>query len=369
MIHKLTIKNFKSHSNTVLELSNINLLTGMNGMGKSSIIQSLLLLRQSNSKGLLSDGLELNGELCNIGVAHDAIYQFADTDLIEFEIQVSEVSLNWVFDAGPDFSQKTFIRSPLTNNRVLNYLSLFNINFQYISAYRNGPTSSYVKDSSAVEIFSQISRSEGRGELVAHFLNQYADRPVVPELCRGNVSNELRVQVEEWMREISPNINVHIEAHDTSFNVSYSFNRGEGNVKTNEFRAANVGFGISYVLPIVVATLHAPEGSLILIENPESHIHPTGQAVLMELIAKAASNGVQFIIETHSDHIINGLLVAVKKGNIAPEKATVHFFDRDDQVHATCCHSMAVLEGGKIRKPPRGFFDQFDKDMKTLVGF
>lgn len=369
MINKLTVKNFKSHSKTELELSQINLLTGMNGMGKSSIIQALLLLRQTHFRGLLNKGLELNGELCNIGLAKDAIYQYAEeSDLIEIELEDFDSPFAWSFNAGPDYINSTFIKSEVSADGELDSLSLFNNNFQYISAYRNGPRSNYTKDSSSVEIFNQISRKEGRCELVAHFLHHFSKNDVNEELAKTD-DLTLRAQVEEWMREISPDINIHIAPDDTSFSINFSFNRAERQTKTNEFKSGNVGFGISYVLPIVVAILQAPKDSLILIENPESHIHPTGQAVLMELIAKAASQGVQFIIETHSDHIINGLLVATNKKSVKPEDSTVHFFDRDAKDHATRAYSMDILPGGKIQDPPKGFFDQFDKDMKMLVGF
>ena len=66
MINKLTINNFKIHSNTELELSNLNILTGINGVGKSSVFQSLLLLRQSYEANVLSTGLQLNKPYCDI---------------------------------------------------------------------------------------------------------------------------------------------------------------------------------------------------------------------------------------------------------------------------------------------------------------
>ncbi|MBF0519577.1 MAG: DUF3696 domain-containing protein [Nitrospirae bacterium] len=87
------------------------------------------------------------------------------------------------------------------------------------------------------------------------------------------------------------------------------------------------------------------------------------------MICKSAKAGVQFIIETHSDHIINGLLVATKKGIINTDDSKVYFFDRDIKTHATQVTDLPVLPGGKIRKPPKGFFDQKDLDMRALMGF
>jgi predicted ATPase len=63
------------------------------------------------------------------------------------------------------------------------------------------------------------------------------------------------------------------------------------------------------------------------------------------------------------------LTCCYKKGFIRHDASTVHFLDRKEHEHATTAHAMDVLPGGKIKSPPAGFFDQFDKDMKTLIGF
>ena len=76
MITKLKIANFKSHRNTNLNASNLTVLTGVNSSGKTSVLQSLLLLRQSFLKNRLSNALDLNDPLCFIGVAGEALSQF-----------------------------------------------------------------------------------------------------------------------------------------------------------------------------------------------------------------------------------------------------------------------------------------------------
>jgi predicted ATPase len=382
MIDKLQIKNFKVHADTKLDLSNINILTGMNGMGKSSVIQSLLLLRQTQIRGFLRRGLELNGELSSIGVASDAMYKYADSDHLELILTQDKKVYDWSFKVDSSNLSKTFIQSD--NNVDFNpeEISLFTNDFQYISAFRNGPVGDYEKDTSSVELLNQISRREGRSELVAHyfdFFNQY----IVHDSLLKNIEadHSVRYQVEEWMREISPNLNIDVTPRDTSYVINYSYNRGQGETRTEPMRDTNIGFGVSYVLPIVVATLVAnsrisEEGSefkaarkLIIIENPEAHIHPRAQAKLMELICLAAANGVQFIIETHSDHIINGLLVAIKQKVLALDKAKIYYLTRNEKEHSSVAHPLDLQPGGKIRQPPAGFFDQIDISMKTLIGF
>ena len=86
MLNNITIDNFKCHQHTDLELKPLTILTGINGFGKSSVIQSLLLLRQSHIKGLLPNGIDLNIPLVNIGIVDDALYKFASEPIIKFSI-------------------------------------------------------------------------------------------------------------------------------------------------------------------------------------------------------------------------------------------------------------------------------------------
>ena len=106
-----------------------------------------------------------------------------------------------------------------------------------------------------------------------------------------------------------------------------------------------------------------------MIENPEAHLHPKGQAVLMELVSKAVAHGVQIIIESHSDHIINGSLVAVNKKWITPNLLSIYYFEREEHGHTALSHHLQISETGHITRPPKGFFDQIDIDLRTLTGF
>ncbi len=91
-----------------------------------------------------------------------------------------------------------------------------------------------------------------------------------------------------------------------------------------------MGFGLTYVLPVITAILGAHRGDLLLIENPEAHLHPAAQCAVVRLCALAAQNGIQLLIETHSDHFLNGVRVAVKQSEIAPEETSILFFDREE---------------------------------------
>ncbi len=369
MINNISLKNFKSHKNTQMELGNINFLCGQNGVGKSSIIQSLLLLRQTFLKGRLDKILSLNHPFCYVGTGADALYQYAENDEITFEVSYNNKNLKWIFDAkrqASDFIEISKNHTAITEN--LQTIPLFNYDFQYISA---GRVAEYQSDDYAVEVEKQISVQEGKAELTAQFLFKYQKLQVNHALLHpaGKEGNaDLLYHVTLWQREISKGVNVTPKKVGTSYEVVYSFER-ENNDTTQEFKSKNVGFGLSYTLPIVVAILSAEPNSLLLIENPEAHLHPYAQAKITELMCLASQNGIQIFCETHSDHIINGALVACKKQQIDHENIKIWYFDRNETEHVATPIAINVLEGGRIDNQPKGFFDQIKKDLKIIMGF
>ena len=78
----------------------------------------------------------------------------------------------------------------------------------------------------------------------------------------------------------------------------------------DRMRPTNMGFGVSYALPVITAGLLAPAGSLLVVENPEAHLHPAGQSRVGRFLAHLAASGVQVVAETHSDHVLNGVRLA-----------------------------------------------------------
>jgi predicted ATPase len=140
------------------------------------------------------------------------------------------------------------------------------------------------------------------------------------------------------------------------------------------FKPSNVGFGYSSILPIIVTGLIAKPNEKIIIENPEIHLHPKAQSALIEFLVKVANTGVQIFIESHSDHIINGILVQCKKfeesqnDGISKDDVTINYFAQDEEKKVKIT-KMNIEEGGRIRYTPKGFFDQFTIDRKFLMGF
>ena len=145
-----------------------------------------------------------------------------------------------------------------------------------------------------------------------------------------------------------------------------------------QFKPQNVGLGISYVLPVLVTILTAMPGAIIIIENPEAHIHPHGQAKLGELIARAAAYGVQVFVETHSDHVINGVRVAVRDGILKPEDVNIAFFERKEQLKENPVddsdmeifsevRNIQVDANGSLSEYPEDFMDEWNNQLMELM--
>ncbi|WP_302576887.1 DUF3696 domain-containing protein [Phocaeicola barnesiae] len=379
MITKLEISNFKSHKHTFIHLGHLTVLTGINGCGKTSVIQSLLLLRQSFLKNRLALGLDLNQPLCNIGIADDALYQLAENGIISFVFSTdNNDKYTFEFDAEKGLND-SFIRKHKYNEAAsqiekLGSISLFNNDFQYISASRWGGRSIFPKESFAVEVQKQISQAEGQGELVAHFLYKYGSDNVLNYYDTDEQDLSLLAQVVYWEQKISPNVTINVEAgrDNNSFTIGYGFDgENEQTKPIRDLRAENIGFGISYTLPVIVAILSARPGALVIIENPEAHLHPQGQSELARLISKAASFGIQVIVETHSDHIINGIQIACKEHGENAEKGIDNHFVRVYSFYSKVKHisqieEIVIKSDGLLELQPKGFFDQAENDMYKL---
>lgn len=151
--------------------------------------------------------------------------------------------------------------------------------------------------------------------------------------------------------------------------VSLNYQFIGGKEVGNKFRPTNVGFGLSYLLPILVAVLSSKPGSLIIVENPEAHLHPQGQTQIGKLLSLAAANSVQVLIETHSDHVLNGARVAVKEKLIDPSVINIAYFT-GEVVEDRFKHYVLwprIDSNGRIDHWPEGFFDEWDRQLTNLL--
>ncbi|MFF0681840.1 DUF3696 domain-containing protein [Streptomyces tendae] len=393
MIDRLTLTNFKAFQHAEIPLGPLTLLTGLNSSGKSTVMQALALLRQSNMAGSLTnpwrfiengihipgmDGLLLNGELVGLGTGQDVLHEDFSGSAPMITLAVDEGSYRYSYTAAyaPEQNLLPLVETQLPSDtegpahpgptEAALHPSYFRASyFQYLHADRITPAERYPRD-------HQVAIGRGflgvRGEHAVNYLRHHA-RDEVPDgpLRHARAKSPLLLdQVAAWMGELCPGVNLEAAPIEGTDTVRLSYGFGDALTATRRRRPTNVGFGLTYALPIVVACLTAQPGGLILLENPEAHLHPQGQTRMAGLAAAAAAHGAQLIVETHSDHVLNGMRLAVKQGLLAPEQALVHFFRSTDGsgVEVITPH---IDEDGQLDQWPMGFFDELENTLVQLL--
>ena len=384
MIQSIELRNFKSIKKKYFPLRKLNLLLGLNGMGKSSFIQSLLLLRQSEDIGRYRR-LKLNGlpnGYVNIGTSKDARYQYAKKEeTIDFVLRFNkeeliEMNFNYEFESDILKAKRNTTSGNISQHKDE---ALFSVNFQYLNANRIPPQSIHTK---RFDKAVKLKNLGNYGEYTTHFMDTFCNDDICFEslihkdsvlkdkvLGKEVVNKTLINQINLWMGEISPGVNIRttsISSDDVLLEYVYK-QPNFGN--TNRFKPENVGFGISYALHVVTALLASRSGELIIIENPESHIHPRGQAELGRLIALTAQNDVQIIIETHSDHIINGIRVAIKENPELKDEAIIFYFDKivTDTEQYSRITNIEIDKNGELSEYPKDMLDEWGNQLFKLM--
>jgi predicted ATPase len=375
MLDSIIFHNFKTFSDQSIPLRSLTLLTGVNGTGKSSVLQALAMLRQSFDAGFLIGGAWLlNGELIELGTGRDVAFEDSADDLISITVGGFDRSnaANKIIEISVvDRKSNDDVLWETTPGRRepgrWSQLAAFDVGFQYLRADRITPAVTFPKSQHAI----QTRRFLGsRGEFSPHYLLEYGEDDIP---CRTLIRNEeefsgrLLSQVNAWLQELSPGVRVDVENVPMTDLVRLEFAfRTRGPAYGGPFRPTNVGFGLTHALPVLVGCLGARPGNLLLIENPEAQLHPQGQIAIGGLLAKLSAAGVQVIVETHSDHILNGIRLAVRNGDLSADQAAFHFFSRNDSAKVTL-QSPKIDENGLLSEWPSGFFTQWDDALVELL--
>jgi predicted ATPase len=330
MIKSLEINGFKSFVSDTLELGQLTLLTGLNSSGKSSVIQALLLLEKA-AKAKENGRLFLDGH----------------GDIMESQNRYSrDIEIEAIYGQGNTI---TIVNGYLLKNEDITFPELI-----YIAADRLGPETS-------VPINVGSYKLGKRGENIFHCINEYADIELPEEIRhKDSEGDTLLFNIRAWLGVISPNVKFNYELQQMSDSSFSSF---------NGHRAKNVGFGLSYALPVITALLlgSIKPNSLVMIENPEAHLHPRGQTEMARLISLCAEVGTQVIIETHSDHLFDGVRIFAKNNEEDfHKKVKIYWFELDKNTNTEV--NEAILDSnGRIDAWPAGMFDQFEINSSKLL--
>jgi predicted ATPase len=177
----------------------------------------------------------------------------------------------------------------------------------------------------------------------------------------GKDSKSVIQQTIEWLSYILEGATIQVKGRDNESSVLYMLLNNKNN--SYNYKPANVGFGYSYILPLIVTGLIAKPGETIILENPEAHLHPRAQSRIGEFLTRIASCGIQVFIESHSEHILNSIRVCSLKADftIKPSDVSIIYFNE-----AFGSERLGLTDKGKIPNWPTGFFDQQDIDLSDI---
>lgn len=377
MLTRIDLRHFKCFELLHLPLSSLTLLSGLNASGKSSILQGLVLLHQTMREHEWSTRLMLNGEAIRLGTVSDVVDKVYGRQSFEIGVGDDEQTYSWTFVG--ERSEMSMVVGQVVIGDVLysqparlRYLFPPEINsdttsvakrlrgLTYITAERVGPR----------EVYSLEDRQSSMvvgpaGEHAVSVLQWGRDEHVIESLALPGVPTTRLRQVEERMRTFFPSLTMLLQQVPYANAVTLGLRTSDD---TDFHRPIHAGFGLTQVFPIVVAALSATKGDILLVENPEVHLHPGGQSLIGQFLSEVAQSGVQVIIETHSDHVLNGIRRAVKANRLFPEQVAIHFF-RKRAAGLAQAVSPQLDSSGNIDHWPEGFFDQTDKDASYFAGW
>ena len=363
----LIIENYKCFKKQLVKLGPLTVLAGGNSVGKSSVIQALLLSRicvekvkgtYVNAKFYQEDKavkIPLNKMFgMALGNTLEVLNRNADDERILFLYSKDqEGSSGVLLNASQEQAVYSLdFVSYQGSNQTLDTFSIGKEAFYYLNAERIGPRLRYEVDD------TEYRHVGWNGELTIQVLGQNTGTLVPRSRCFDTDSlNTLLEQARLWLQYITPGTRL------DDAKIYSEIKTAE--ITLGESRPTNVGFGLSYVLPIIVNGLIALEGSVFIVENPEAHLHPSGQSNIGKFLAKIAASGVQVVLETHSEHVINGIRLASLEGIIPHEKVQLNFFDRnaDDEMRIA---SIQLNEKADLTEWPNGFFDQQERDLAHI---
>ena len=385
MIDLLELKHFKCFELLKLPLASLTVLSGTNASGKSSILQVLALLHQTMRDHEWSGHVALNGSDVQLGTVSDVVDQAHGRGRFEVGLSDNNVRCNWSFtgerrdmsarlervevgDESIEILQRPgnhlryLLPDPIPSDTAARLTATIQ-DLAYITAERRGPRETY-------PLIDDRNNVGTQGEYAVSALFNGSDEQVAEHLrIKDDAAPTLAHQVEARMDSFFPGCRISVSQVENANAVVLGIRTSEN---TGFLRPVHSGFGITQILPIVVAVLSARaslhDNPLILIENPEVHLHPSGQALMGQFLAEAAHAGVQIIAETHSDHVLNGVRRAVKSGKAKADEVAIHFF-QDRFRNESQVLSPMLDPSGNIDVWPDGFFDQFDKDLDYFAGW
>ncbi|EOU3062054.1 TPA: AAA family ATPase [Yersinia enterocolitica] len=339
MINRIDIQGFKSIDNEFLKLAPLTILTGTNSSGKSTVIQALLLIFKNSVHmnrfsmdeitRYLSDFSSIRNKNTNAREINLSV-ETTNKENISLRISSTDILFNpselYVYESNSDEVKPEFF---------------------YLNANRIGPQ-------------EQVTVTERKVGNSAEFIFNYFEKVKRNPLSEGLVyfegSSTIDFQVSKWLSYITETESKLVTEQVSTNHINISFDMGG----IKDISPLNLGSGISYVTKVIILCLIAKKGDLIIIENPEIHLHPKAQAQLGVFLAFIANSGIQLIIETHCEHLINKIAYQIYNDKIPDKNVVIHYKGSVNEAFQT----INIDENGEFNNEhgciisfPKGFFD------------
>lgn len=405
MFTRIRLTNFKAWEDTGdITLGPVTMLLGTNSSGKSTLIQSLLLLKQTVQSPDRSIQLNLGGDEVN------DLFSFGDFDDVlrqgttaprQFSLSLSfespqtsrinqgdffcsygknsaggVVIQEWVVETG-DRKFKSIRREKGAYSIMVDDESQPRSKGRQLSPERSVSLSAEAiailgQDGTVLEDLSLSIRRELENIVYLGPLRRKPERDYVwnkskpgdigsdghraidvllaSALMKGDDQERIIERVSQWLSrmKVAEKLEVKQLGRSTRYELVVHRNGVEANLR-------DVGIGISQILPVLTIAYFSPEGSTIILEEPEIHLHPLAQSVLAELFVEVSEKrNVQFIVETHSEHLFRRMQTLIARQQITNSFATMYFIERSGK--SASLRALYVDEYGRVINWPEGFF-------------
>lgn len=411
-IQLLTVSGFKSLVNEqTIEIRPLTLLAGANSSGKSSIMQPLLLLKQTLEAPYDPGPLLLHGPNVKFTDARQMFARISQrASASEFSVGIAVDSQNVI---RLDYSKTNLqdvkligMTSTNAGNTIHLSANMSSMQIADIAPPEAQAVLSFVAEKEEAPIYWTVVRSrcflkaQWNSELPSFLLPgiEFPDTDRIAELIRkiihvpglrgnpertyrttavveefpGTFENYIASVISQWqsktdsrLAELSHSLEElglagaveakQIDSTQVELRVARLVQSRAGKT-TDTVSIADVGFGVSQTLPVLVALLVAQPGQLVYIEQPEIHLHPRAQTALASILARAAERGVRVVVETHSALLLRAVQTLVAKDELAPDLVKLHWFHRSEK-GATEITSADLDENGAYGPWPEDFDD------------
>lgn len=350
MLTKLNIKNFKCFLDSEMTLSRLNLFVGANSSGKSSAIQALRLCLGNAGK---PQGKEFQMTIKDkkTGQFNELNSFLTNEKSFIIGIDTTDGELRTTYTFGDDTRVSTLMTMESIPTELAH--SLAGKSVFYLPANRDS-----AKDAFPMNMEADSEIGEGGEYVIDYYAHHSGDKLDDTLIVDGNLKT-LEGQVNHWLRLLT-GYTLKVIPQGEAYAVKYK------NVMGREIRPYHVGTGVSFIAALLIACLSMPQDGLVIIENPEIHLHPRAQAVVLDFFAMVSHTGRQLLIETHSDHLFNGVRRLLAQRQLTPTEVSVCFFKTRENLESTPVR-INLTETGRMTQYEKGLFDQFDDDLDVIL--